>query len=366
MMLDVCKYLYNITIDIACGYGNVKNLICMCPDCDSFMQMCYLYNLNNKNLSLLCAGLIAGKTDEDSLKCSYCQIKKEICQDKRWLNHKVINMRSDATMTECAWNRFAKLDRDNQENLLYLVILLMTVTMIFPNRNICLADLICAYDAEVLERRFSKMVYKFVQDVRNCIDELEDNMQEKLCDDLHRIIEFLNNLHDIYVKRNEIFNQANHYLCCLYMGIEKNDKFLDWKNTTRTNILNKLKINNLGDNLETFLFNCGQMSYVNIKESFWNNVAIMKKLLIKGHEFYEMFEQKQMDDLLSMLEKFDFARVELIKIRGLERATFAIKESFKADTKLILDYLKKVEIISKLHNAKVDKKCWNTWEMALA
>lgn len=379
----MCRALYNMTLNIECANEFMDSNLCLCPDCDSFMQMCYLCNLKRttgkKSAGLSCEEMKTAS--EDSLQCFNCQKVGQYCQNGKCYGHEIVNMHMEDKTVKCKWRKLIHLQRADQVNLLFLLTLLMTLKMIFPNSNICLADLICAYDAEVLKKRFEKMVYKFAQDVMTNGLKKESEWK-KPEEDLLRITEFLQNLNTIYQQWKEVSDQAEYYLCELYRGIEGENERLDMKNSTRMDIRSMLKKDSLEKNMsfEAFLFSHAQSPSESIKESakdsakdstkesekdgFLESVVILKTYVMKCRDHYQVFSQENGNALLGLLSAFNCEGMELNHIRGLEKATFASRESFKADTKLILEYFKKIDIRSRVQDIVADKECWKTWEMA--
>lgn len=362
MMLGVCRGLYNTTMNVKCRRDNIEGIKCTCPDCESFLQMCYLYNLYKTNSISLCFESQTGDIGNNLLQCSRCIIEDEMCQDEKWCGQKIVNMQLDETKIKHEWERFAVLPRDDREDLLFLLFLLLTMSLNYKEKSLCLADVICVYDESILEKRFSKMINKFIQDVWASLEGYEDSAKAEATKDLQRISAFLHNINFIYSKRKEIYDQANHYLDCFCLGTERRGKTLEWKSMIKSNFSTRLKKDNLDRELESFLF-LERESF--LKKRFYHNIVAVKLFANKCQEFYQMFSQEDLDEFLDMLGQYHCEIAGLTEIRGLERATFTSKESFKADSKLILDFLrKKVDVTSKCQ--RVEEFCWNAWESALA
>ncbi|MCM1062960.1 MAG: hypothetical protein NC420_00580 [Eubacterium sp.] len=277
-------------------------------------------------------------------------------------------MRLDEAEVKCYWKKLTGLNENDQVNLLFLFILLMTMKLLLQGRNICLADMICAFDAEVLTRRFEKMVYRFVQDAVDDIEGQKMTKQKKSVEELSWITAFLKNLNTVYLQRSSISEQAEHYLCALYIGMESENKYLEWRNLIREDINARLKKGSIGSgqSLEDFLFTCGQPLSADTKNRFYDAVVILKTYVTKCQQYYQIFSQGEVDELLGMLAEFNCRKKTADQIRGLYRATFGSKESFRADARLILGYLKNADIRNKIYDIMVQKECWNTWEMASA
>ncbi|MCM1303367.1 MAG: hypothetical protein NC305_12685 [Lachnospiraceae bacterium] len=212
------------------------------------------------------------------------------------------------------------------------------------------------------------MVYRFVQDAVDDIEGQKMTKQKKSVEELSWITAFLKNLNTVYLQRSSISEQAEHYLCALYIGMESENKYLEWRNLIREDINARLKKGSIGSgqSLEDFLFTCGQPLSADTKNRFYDAVVILKTYVTKCQQYYQIFSQGEVDELLGMLAEFNCRKKTADQIRGLHRATFGSKESFRADARLILGYLKNADIRNKIYDIMVQKECWNTWEMASA
>lgn len=335
MIENYCRMIYNIGLKLDCSLSSIN---CLCPDKDSYEYLCYQCYLKLKDIT---NGEYRLKYDDESgsIAIDHCFTCETECLSVDWSGFHLISIVAGNAKAEI--NKWSRLSERHMRFIVERVALAMTQTAVFRYREITYADIIDALDTEQFINHCWNLLYAIMrkfQNGQNC---------EKL---LMKLTQYINNVNEIYEKREEIGNQYQEYLNLICVGLEGTKQCLYMAEVSLWQ-WGKLIENKKGSrSLEEFIFCCidtdgtimDYMSQSDRKDDFLAACGVLRNYLLSYPKLKKLMAADIYEKAIMSLEAFGVQGLDISSVKGLERLNLQAANSGRANADIIVEYLKKI------------------------
>lgn len=332
MIEEFCRNIYNIGLRLNCHLSSAN---CLCPDKSSYEYLCYQCYLTQKDRSHE-EYRIRFNTESGKIMIGHDFKQEKPCGSANWAGYEIVNI-----VVEDAGDRLKKcmcfLEKEEQ-SIVELVALALTYAVSFGKREISYISMVDAFKPEQFMDHFWNLSFVVMQrfcDGKDC---------GKLLDELSRCMD---DLRVIYGRREEMGEQFHDYLGIVCRGLEETEHSLAmgesflWQQYQL--IDRKIASKSLGE----FIF-CGTDTdgklvgyelHKEIEEEFVGICSVLKNFFVCYQEQKHAIKQDTFDKLIAALNLFASEKVDVNSIRGLEKLDLQSAKAWRANAKLIRQYL---------------------------
>ena len=341
MTEDICKFIYNVGLNLDC---DVRTINCVCPEDDTYNYMWYYCEMiNNKGSLSDNATLIKLNMDSGEVVINTEFKRKELCEyhddfpENSPIRIKMILGEGDADNgIKC----FERIQFDRQISIISFTAAALTQTALLREIRVSYISLVSAVNPDKFLFHFWNMLYALME-------RFED--EKSFSSILEKFNQYLLDLIQIYEFRGDFIEQLNDYLTVISEGIsDVADDEKIWTAGCRV-LKNKNKDRKNQSDLISFLLYDDDNRILSNKEGHQEKlITHLADLLNIYLENYQnkthRIESGLYQNLMRNLQWFSSSKnINIGQIKGLERLNFETTTGWRANAKLICQYLNKLK-----------------------